>query len=166
MKIQCVVVNGADATISDFTATFLPAVKVYVIAKSLGSILCINANTLAVEKTINLGVSLINSIAVIGDTLWYSWGNQWGSIGRYNLTTDQNETQVIDRIYEGMLRASDQQPGILFVGQQGLSPGNILKYDTSVEPPALLTQTDAAGSNRVGTVPSIAGASTILVVAP
>ena len=75
---QSIVVNGADATINDFAATVLPAAKVYVIAKSLGSVMCINANTLAVEKTINLGVSLLNSIAVIGDTLWYSWGDQWG----------------------------------------------------------------------------------------
>jgi hypothetical protein len=153
---QSIVVNGADVAINDFTATAIPAAKVYVIGKSLGSVIRINANTLAVEKTINLGVSLLNSIVVIGDTLWYSWGDQEGYIGRYNLTTDVNETKIIGYninnidIYSGsLLRATPTQPGILYVGAQDVSPANIQKIDISVNPPVLLARTEHGpmGSN-------------------
>jgi hypothetical protein len=154
---QTIAVNGADATISNFAATLLPASKVYVIAKSLGSVMRINANTLAVEKTINLGVSSLNSIAVIDDMLWYCWGDQGaGYIGRYNLTTDVNETKVIGYtinsidVYAGsLLRTTPTQPGILYVGAQDVSPANIQKIDISVNPPVLLARTEHGpmGSN-------------------
>ncbi len=144
---QTIQVNSASSTINDFTAKTAQPAMVYVIAKSAGSVICINANTLAIEKTINLGVQSINSIAVMGNYLWYSWGDQWGYIGRYNLTTDQNETQVIGNIYEGLLRTSPAQPGILYVGFQGLSPASIRKFDISVNPPALLSEIDDVGSN-------------------
>lgn len=144
---QIVTVSGADATMSEFTATAVGAAKVYVIAKSAGSVVEINANTLAIEKTINLGVSLLNSIAIVGDTLWYSWGDQWGFIGRYNLTTGVNETKVLSSIYEGLLRASPAQPGVLYVGEQGQSPADIQKFDISVDPPVLLAKNSDVGGS-------------------
>jgi hypothetical protein len=144
---QSVTVDAANVTINSITATTALPAKVYVIAKSTGSVLRINANTLAIEKTITLGVTLLNSIVVIGDTLWYSWGDQWGSIGRYNLTTDVNETQVISSIYYGLLRAAPGQTGILYVGEQGQSPADIQKFDISGNTPVLLKTIDDAGSN-------------------
>lgn len=153
---QSIVISGTDVTLNVFTATVIPAANVYVIAKSIGSVIRINANTLAVEKTINLGVSLLNSIVVIGDKLWYSWGDQEGYIGCYNLTTDQNDTKVIGYninnidIYTGsILRSAPAQPGILYVGAQNVSPANIQKIDISVNPPVLLARTEHGpmGSN-------------------
>lgn len=138
---QSITVSSANLTVNAITATPALPAKVFVIAKSTGTVLRINANTLEIEKTITLGVSSVSSIAVVGDMLWYSWSGPFGNLGRYNLTTDVNEPQVISNTFNGLLRTSPAQPGVLYLGDQDVSPANILKIDISVNPPVVLAQT-------------------------
>lgn len=139
---QSVVVNGANVTLTGATATVIPPAMVYVSSKD-GNVYAINANTLAIEKTIALGVPYVSGIAINGDKLWYTWSDarySWGYVGCYNLTTSENKTKVINGngIYEGILRIVPSQPTALYIAFQGLSPATVKKYDISGDTPQVV----------------------------
>lgn len=142
-----------STTTTSTTTTTLPgnASKVYVLARNLGAVVVVNGDTMAIERTIDLGVAQLTSISVAGNSLWYAWGGSSSSsgVGRYNLSTDANDPNVITGVYSGLVRVQPERPGILYVGEQGLSPANIRKFDVTLSPPVLLARTEHGpmGSN-------------------
>lgn len=127
---------------------------VYVVSATTGGVVKIDPETRQVTETIELDAAYLSTIDVAGEYLYYaSWdGTSRSSIGRYNLATDENEPAfIVEEFYAALLRSSPAQPGVLFVGEQGLSPANIQKWSvpSDGEVPTLLARTEHGpmGSN-------------------
>jgi YVTN family beta-propeller protein len=135
---------------------------VYVVSTTAGTVVKIDPATLQVTETIQLGVPYVSSIAIASDNLYYSayssLSSSYATIGRYNLTTKQNEPAYISQqFYAPVLRSSPALPNVLFVGEAGLSPANIQKWSVPAMakkpsrqvPPSLLARTEHGpmGSN-------------------
>jgi hypothetical protein len=128
---------------------------VYVVSTTTGDVIKIDPATRHVSETIQLGAAYLSSIAIAGEYLYYAssgGASPEASIGRYNLSTGENEPTFIDQpFYAPFLRTSPKEPEVLFVGERGLSPANIQKWSvpSSGEEPSLLTRTEHGpmGSN-------------------
>jgi hypothetical protein len=128
----------------------------YAIAADSQSVVKIDALTLASTGSINLGVPNLRSISISGSQLWYSYGangDRSGRIGRYDLNTGQNNTNVLSNriaFYEPILRVSPALPDTVFVTEMGLSPANIERWNVPVGgTPTMAAKTDhgPVGSN-------------------
>jgi hypothetical protein len=124
---------------------------VYVVSATTGDVVKVDPETREVSETIRLGAAYLSSIAIAGEYLYYSTfspESSWSSIGRYNLSTGENEATFIDHEFHwAFLRASPTDPEVLFVGERGLSSASIQKWGVpaSGEVPSLLTETEPAG---------------------
>jgi YVTN family beta-propeller protein len=160
--VASVAVSGASAAKPPPPPPPPPTPGVYVVSTTAGSVVKIDPATLQVTETIQLGVPYLSSIAIAGDNLYYSayssTFSSYATIGRYNLTTKQNEPAYISQqFYAPVLRTSPALPGVLFVGEAGLSPANIQKWSLPAmvkkpkrqDPPSLLARTEHGpmGSN-------------------
>ena len=137
--VLAAVVAAVAATVASVAAAKPPPTPpltppaVYVVSTTAGAVVKIDPATLQVTETIQLGVPYLSSIAFAGDNLYYSaypsTSSSYATIGRYNLATKQNEPAYINQqFYVPVLRTSPKLPGVLFVGEAGLSPANIQKW--------------------------------------
>ncbi len=160
--VASVAVSGASAAKPPPPPPPPTPAGVYVVSTTAGAVVKIDPATLQVTETIQLGVPYVSSIAIAGDNLYYSayssLSSSYATIGRYNLTTKQNEPAYISQqFYAPVLRASPALPNVLFVGEAALSPADIQKWSVSVMgknprrqmPPSLLARTEHGpmGSN-------------------
>ena len=74
--------------------------------------------------------------------VWFGHGStQWGSVGSLDPATGTITLDVIRTIYAPLLRTSPERPGELFIGERGLSPANVQRWDISVTPAVQLART-------------------------
>ena len=150
--LAAVAATGASAAKPPPPATS----AVYVVSTTTGGVVKIDPATLQVTETIQLGAPYVSSIAIAGTYLYYSaypGATSYATIGRYNLSTRQNEPAYINQqFYSPVLRTSPRVPGVLFVGEAGLSPAGIQKWSLPTgrgKKPSLLARTEHGpmGSN-------------------
>jgi hypothetical protein len=121
---------------------------VYVALTSVGKIARITAATAEVAETYTIGRTIGDSVAVEGGRLWFSHGSStWESLGSLDLATGTPTFDRITNLYAPLLRTSASRPGELFVGERGLSPANVQRWNVAVTTPTRLART---GHNDVG----------------
>jgi DNA-binding beta-propeller fold protein YncE len=98
---------------------------------------------LATVETIEVEGTLGDSIALLGDRLFYSLEVRGrASIGAYDLTTGVNDRSAVpSNSYWAQLRTSPALPGRLLIGEAGLSPASIEVWDVSGAAPTELART-------------------------
>lgn len=158
LSVLAVLVAAVVGTVASMAASGTAAAKpppvtptpgVYVTSTTTGDVVKIDPATLQVTQTIHTGAAWLTSIAVGGQYLYYSayssTSSSWTTIGRYNLSTQENQpTYINQQFYSPILRTSPQQPGVLFVGEEALSPADIQKWSVPArgKKPSLLARTE------------------------
>jgi hypothetical protein len=114
----------------------------YVLARETGVVTVVDAETLAVTTTVELGVQSVNDIAVAGGALWFSWGGDvhGAPIGRHDLTTGVTDPEAITGVGMALLRSSPAQPDTLYALQSGHTGGRLRRFDVSSSPPRLVLE--------------------------
>ena len=161
-------------TVSDDGAT------VYAAVQNTHEIVAIDAATLAVKTRYAIPTDTgPRHVAFSGGKVWFTYGDQWdGDLGSVDPTVDPaggtdpvtmaqfpNEGTSVDVYGEALLDTDPLRPGVLAIGETGLSTDSMAVLDVSSGTPALTAwhHGDYTLNNGIGDIDLVAGAGRVLV---
>ncbi|WP_405671296.1 YncE family protein [Streptomyces sp. NBC_01530] len=159
----------SDLTVSDDGAT------VYAAAPEIHEIWAIDAATLDVKARYTVSTTTgPRHVAFSGGKVWFSYGDQWdGDLGSVDPTVDPASgadpvalKQFSSRVWgQALLDTDPAQPGILAVGETGLSTDSMAVLDVSSGKPTQVAwhNGDYSLNNGIGDIDLVPGGSQVLV---
>ncbi|MEV6115141.1 Ig-like domain repeat protein [Streptomyces sp. NPDC052109] len=168
------VTGVSDLAVSDDGAT------VYAAAPEIHEIWAIDANTLDVKARYTVSTNTgPRHVAFSGGKVWFSYGDQWdGDIGSVDPSVDPasgtdpvtlqqfpTEGTSVGIWGQALLDTDPSQPGILAVGETGLSTDSMAVLDVSSGKPALVAWHfgDYSLNNGIGDIDLVPGGKQVLV---
>lgn len=163
-----------DLTVSDDGAT------VYAAVQNTHEIVAIDAATLDIKTRYAIPTDTgPRHIAFSGGKVWFTYGDQWdGDLGSVDPTVDPaagtdpvtmaqfpNSGTSVDIWGQALLDTDPLRPGVLAVGETGLSTDSMAVLDVSSGTPALTAwhHGDYTLNNGIGDIDLVAGADRVLV---
>jgi hypothetical protein len=164
----------SDLAVSDDGAT------VYAAAPEIHEIWAIDASTLAVKARYTVSTDTgPHHVAFSGGKVWFSYGDQWdGDLGSVDPTVDPasgtdpvtlelfpSQGTSIGVWGEALLDTDPTQPGILAVGETGLSTDSMAVLDVTGAKPALIAwhHGDYSLNSGIGDIDLVPGGKQVLV---
>ena len=165
------VTGVSDLAVSDDGAT------VYAAAPQIHEIWAIDAATLDVRTRYTVSTSYgPRHVAFSGGKVWFTYGDQWdGNLGSVDPTVDPaSGTDPVTLTQfpsggsiwgQGLLDTDPSQPGVLAVGETGLSTDSMAVLDVSSGKPALVAyhNGDYTLNNGIGDIDLVPGGTQVLV---
>lgn len=123
----------------------------YVTLAGAGTISRISTTTYEVTGSWAVGSVVDDAVAVVGGRVWFSHGasSDWRSVGSLDPASGAVTLSVLTSVHQPLLRTSPDRPGELFVGERGLTPARLKRWDVTSSPPVQLAQSafGAVGGN-------------------
>jgi hypothetical protein len=163
------VTGVSDLAVSDDGAT------VYAAAPEIHEIWAIDASTLDVKARYTVSTNYgPRHVAFTGGKVWFSYGDQWdGDIGSVDPAVDPASGtdpvalgQFPSRVWgQALLDTDPSQPGILAVGETGLSTDSMAVLDVTGDKPALVAwhNGDYSLNDGIGDIDLVPGGTQVLV---
>ncbi|WP_327409490.1 Ig-like domain repeat protein [Streptomyces sp. NBC_01281] len=168
------VTGVSDLAVSDDGAT------VYAAAPEIHEIWAIDANTLGLKARYTVPTTTgPRHVAFSGGKVWFSYGDQWdGNIGSVDPTVDPasgTDPVTMEQIPtegtsvgiwgQALLDTDPTQPGILAVGETGLSTASMAVLDVSGGKPSLVAwhNGDYSLNSGIGDIDLVPGGKQVLV---